>query len=138
MKYMMRNILILTCLMVTLLLAATPLRGQAMLINTFDLVADGSDILLQWELPAEPGIVEFRIFRKYNDELTLTHVATIPANGTLRYSYLDDGIFKTTSRVLHYELQVVTQTQVFTFVRSLSHNPTSIQRTWGSIKSMFR
>ena len=54
------------------------------------------------------------------------------------YTFLDDAIFKTESRVIYYELHVVTDNRVHKFSRSLSHNPTSVQRTWGSIKSMFR
>ncbi|GAB4418637.1 MAG: hypothetical protein OHK0039_30230 [Bacteroidia bacterium] len=123
-----------------LFLLGTGIRTQAqpVLLRYYNLVADGADILLEWEVQNESSISEYRLFRRFNDEPTLTHVATLAANGSPKYSYFDDDIFKTTGRVIHYELHIVTTSQVYTYSRSLSHNPTSVQRTWGSIKSMFR
>ena len=116
----------------------TATAQSQVLLNHFETTSEGADVLLSWEVQDESTVKEFRLFRRVNDEQTAAHVATIPLNGTRNYTHLDDDIFKTESRVIHYELQVVTQTQILRFTRSLSHNPTSIQRTWGSIKSMFR
>jgi len=113
-------------------------QSQVM-IDQFSISSEGADVLLSWNLPEETAIREFRVFRRINDEPTSAHVATIDATGALGYTYLDDDIFKTESRTLHYELQVVMNSgQIYRFNRSLSHNPTSVQRTWGSIKAMFR
>ncbi|MEO0471061.1 MAG: hypothetical protein AAF206_15645 [Bacteroidota bacterium] len=114
------------------------LSAQSVLMNNFEISSDGADILLNWELQAEDGITEFRLFRKFNDDPNFVFVSTINVNGTRKYTYLDDNIFKSVSRVIHYELQVVVGNKVEKFQTSISHNPTSIQRTWGSIKSMFR
>jgi hypothetical protein len=109
------------------------------LIDQFSISSEGADVLLSWNLPQEEEIREFRLFRSINEEATSAHVATVTATGALVYSYLDDDIFKTESRTLHYELQVIMASgQIHRFKRSLSHNPTSVQRTWGSIKAMFR
>lgn len=113
-------------------------QAQVPLMNYFNIIPNGADVLLEWELQAEENITEFRIFRRFNDEQTLTHVSTLTLNGTRKYSYLDDNIFKTEGRILHYELQVIADGKTYRFTRSLSHNPTSVQRTWGSIKAMFR
>lgn len=113
-------------------------QAQIPLMNYFNLTSDGADVLLEWEIQSEEGVSEYRLFRKYNDEATFTHVATLPVSGLRKYSYLDDNIFKAEHRVLQYELQVVVQGKVYSFGRTLTHNPTSIQRTWGSIKAMFR
>lgn len=112
--------------------------SQSILLNYYNLTADGADVLLEWEVQDLDGIVEFQVFRRLNNESSGAHVATLRVNGSKAYSYLDDNIFKTDSRVIHYELHIVTSSRTETYERSLSHNPTSIQRTWGSIKSMFR
>ena len=112
--------------------------AQSVLLNYYNLTADGADVLLEWEVQETAGIVEFQIFRRLNSEPSGAHLITIPASGGRAYSYLDDDIFKTEGRVIHYELHVVMAGRTETYERSLSHNPTSIQRTWGSIKSMFR
>ena len=114
------------------------LAKQVFLMNYFNINTDGSDILLEWEIQSENNVSEYRLFRKMNDEPDYTFVGTVTANGNLKYQFLDDGIFKTDSRTIHYELQVVVGNKTQSFHVSVSHNPTSIQRTWGSIKSMFR
>lgn len=119
--------------------ALPALMGQSqVLIDQYTLSSEGADVLVTWQLQSEENVKEYRIFRRINQEPTAAHLATIPANGSPTYTYLDDAIFKNESRVIQYELHVVTNTQVYRYTRSLSHNPTSVQRTWGSIKAMFR
>lgn len=127
-----------TLILMNLLLLTFLVQGQNVLLNYFSLASDGADILLEWELPDEAPVVEYRIFRRINEDTNQDHVVTISSDGSGKYQYLDDGIFKTTSRVLHYDLQIITAGKTYTFTSSVSHNPTSIQRTWGSIKSMFK
>lgn len=119
--------------------AYSGLSAQTVLLNYFQLSPTGSDVVLEWEIQSETGISEYRVFRKFNNEPILAHLATIPSNGLGRYQYLDDDIFKNQSEIIHYELQVILGNgQIHKFQATLSHNPTSVQRTWGSIKSMFR
>ncbi|MEM8892761.1 MAG: hypothetical protein AAGD28_32570 [Bacteroidota bacterium] len=113
-------------------------QAQTVLLNYFNLKVDGAQILLEWELQSEIGVKEFRVFRRFNDEPSLAHLVTMPVKGLMKYNYLDDDMFKTQGRVVHYELHIVTDKKTFKYFASQSHNPTSIQRTWGSIKSMFR
>jgi len=113
-------------------------QAQTILLNYFNLKVDGAQILLEWELQSEITVKEFRIFRRFNDEPSLAHLVTMPIKGIMKYNYLDDDMFKTQGRVVHYELHIVTDKKVHKYFASQSHNPTSIQRTWGSIKSMFR
>jgi hypothetical protein len=113
-------------------------QAQQVLLNFFNLNPNGADILLEWEVQDETDIAEYRLFRKFQEDPTFTFVGSLTPNGSKRYQYLDDDIFKSTSRVLVYELQVVKDNQVYRFTVNLSHNPSSIQRTWGSIKSMFK
>ena len=114
------------------------IQAQTVLLNYFNLKVDGAQILLEWELQSEIGVKEFRVFRRFNDEPSLAHLVTMPVKGLMKYNYLDDDMFKTQGRVVHYELHIVTDKKTFKYFASQSHNPTSIQRTWGSIKSMFR
>lgn len=124
--------------LLNILVLSSQTQAQNVLLNYFNLTSDGADILLEWELPEEMNVVEYRIFRRMNNDPNQDHIVTIQSDGSGRYQYLDDGIFKTVSRVIHYDLQIVASGKTYTFTSSLSHNPTSIQRTWGSIKSMFK
>ncbi|MDP5169753.1 MAG: hypothetical protein NWR72_05880 [Bacteroidia bacterium] len=113
--------------------------AQTILLNYFNISPDGSDVVLEWDIQSETNVKEYRIFRRLNNEPLQAHLATISPNGLGKYQYLDDDMFKTESEVIHYELQVVmVNNEVHQFQATLSHNPTSVQRTWGSIKSMFR
>ena len=125
-------------LLFSFLAGSQSLRAQTVLLNYFTVSSDGSDVVLEWEVQDENAVQEFRIFRRVNDEPTGAHVVTIKPNGLRSYQHLDDGIFKDSGRVITYELQIVTAQRTDTYQASLSHNPTSIQRTWGSIKAMFR
>ncbi|MEM7658555.1 MAG: hypothetical protein AAF399_20695 [Bacteroidota bacterium] len=108
------------------------------MVEDFRVTNNGADILLEWDMLSLAGVTEFQLFRRVNSEPTKSHVTTLSPNGQMKYSYLDDDIFKTEGLVVHYELHIKVNGKVEIITRSLSHNPTSIQRTWGSIKSMFR
>ena len=116
-----------------------PTQAQLFTMD-FRISPEGADVLLEWEPETEKDVVEYRLFRKFNNEPTLTHVSTVEASGKRVYKFLDDEIFKNSSRVINYELHVIIKDrpEPHKFHASLSHNPTSIQRTWGSIKAMFR
>lgn len=137
-EIMQARVLVLGVFFLLLWPLSTSAQSQV-IIEQFSISSEGADVLLVWNLPQEDAIREFRLFRRINDEPTSAHLATLDATGALQYTYLDDDIFKTESRTLHYELQVIMHPgQIHRFSRSLSHNPTSVQRTWGSIKAMFR
>lgn len=125
-------------LVLSLGLGFNAMGQDQVLVNQYTLTSEGADVLVSWQLQSEEGVKEYRLFRRINEEPTAAHVVTLPATGSPVYTFLDDAIFKTESRVIYYELHVVTQSRVHKFSRSLSHNPTSVQRTWGSIKAMFR
>ncbi len=114
-------------------------NAQTLILNYFTITSDGADILIEWEIKDETNLTEFQLYRKLNDEPTLTFVTNVLPNGSLKYQFLDDGIFKNNGRIIQYELHVFIGNQVHKFTSiPLAHTPTSIQRTWGSIKSMFR
>ena len=114
------------------------LLAQGFALDKFEVTPNGADVLLQWETQDEGGVSEYRIYRKFNDDASFEFVATVQTDGSGVYQYLDDDIFKNDARVIHYELHAVKGSRIYKFQINLAHNPTSVQRTWGSIKSMFR
>lgn len=115
-------------------------HAQEVIFNYFNINSDGADVLLEWEVQEETVIERFELYRKFNDEGTFIAISTITTNGTGAYQFLDDDIFKNLSRTIFYELHVIIQgkTEPVIVTNSLLHSPTSVQRTWGSIKAMFR
>lgn len=114
--------------------------AQQVPLNYFTIDANGADIVLEWEVQSEKFVEKFELYRKIDSDPTLTHVATLEPDGGLKYQFLDDNTFKTPPKVLSYELyiHIAEEEKVEKAFVSLTHNPTSIQRTWGSIKAMFR
>lgn len=117
--------------------------GQYVVAQTIDIVQfnlrpDAASILVQWEVSTEENVTEYQLYRRVGDETGLSLVHTMEASGLSLYEYFDNDIFKDERRVVFYELHVIQNGQVFKFYTALSHNPTAIQRTWGSIKKMFQ
>ena len=107
-------------------------------VQSFNLVSEATDVRLQWKVASEEGLSEFRIYRKIGDQGSFDAIATLSANGSLSYEYLDENVFKVEAKIVTYMLRVIKNGRDYDFYSSVTHSPTSVQRTWGSIKSMFR
>lgn len=134
----MRNATVLFLLTVALVLFGSATKAQNLTLNYFHASPDGSDVLVAWEVPSEAGISSFKIWRKVNDESSYALLDQITPNGSLSYTYQDYTVFKDEAKTISYKLQVFQNGAVFTYYTEITHNPTSVQRTWGSIKAMFR
>ena len=112
--------------------------AQTLTLSYFNASPDGSDILVSWEVPDEGGVTTFKIFRKIDGESSWKFLDHVAPTGSNSYNYLDYTLFKDDARNVTYKLQVYKSGVVYTYYTSIVHNPTSVQRTWGSIKAMFR
>jgi hypothetical protein len=115
-------------------------HAQDLCVQRFVANANGTDVLLNWELKSTgTGIIEFKILRKVNQEQNFTHISTVPAQaGKANYEFWDRTIFKETPKWIQYRLLIVGNGQQSPIDTYITVNPTSAQRTWGSIKSMFK
>lgn len=116
------------------------ISAQQMLIQRFTAAASGTDVLLNWEIKSGiSGITEFRIQRKVNQEPVFTQISTSTFNqGKHTYEFWDRTIFKETPKQIQYRLLIIKDGQTSYYDTFVTLNPTSAQRTWGSIKSMFK
>lgn len=142
MKYpgQIRNFLV--AVLVNYALAFCPsVSAQDASIQRFMANATGTDVLLQWECKSTGApVTEFRILRKVNQEQTFTQISTLSfQTGKANYEFWDRTIFKETPKWIQYRLVVVRNGNASGNVDTyITVNPTSAQRTWGSIKSMFK
>lgn len=118
--------------------AAKNVSAQGVVLTNFTVNSVGSDVRIAWNIQSETGVSEFRLYRKIGNETDSKYVGTIPANGSLSYIYTDDNVFKTESTTITYELRVIKNGTMYNFYSTFTHQTSSVQRTWGSIKSMFR
>jgi len=123
-----------------LLISGSRIYGQQMLIQRFTAAASGTDVVLNWETKSEiTGITEYRIQRKVNQEPVFTQIYTCShSQGKNSYEFWDRTIFKETPKQIQYRLLIIKDGQSSYYDTFVTLNPTSAQRTWGSIKSMFK
>ncbi len=121
-------------------LAAYALSGP---VTSFTGTFEGIDARLNWELSSETGLQRFELWRHSAADPTFQKLATIQPNGSARYTFLDQNLYKTdennnTIGAFTYKLVATTSSGDFNNVLQLSQTPSAVQRSWGSIKSMFR
>ena len=109
-------------------------------VEYFSAAYTNGTIRLDWKLSARQQ-ADFEIYRKRPDEGSYSKQADIPYNGTDVYTYVDDNLFKAQAGAqisFSYKLVVHQGGQVQNYLASVDNGPTAVQRSWGSIKLMFR
>jgi hypothetical protein len=134
----MKKVIFTGLFVLTAWLSCSGVWAQSLTLSYFNASPDGTDVLVSFEVPQETGITNFKLWRKIGNEGDFTFLTHIPPVGSFRYQYLDYTIFKDEVKNITYRLQVYQNGAVFTYYTNILHNPTSVQRTWGSIKAMFR
>jgi hypothetical protein len=100
--------------------------------------SEGQDIVLTWRSSDETGVTGYLIDRKAGINGPFIRVAEIPAHGSASdYSFRDKSVFRTTGTFYQYRVTIGGGTPVEYYV-SIDHSVSSVRRTWGSIKAMFR
>lgn len=107
----------------------------------------GSAVVLEWRSTQESNLLQYEIERAGDDQI-FRYVATVSAKGPNQtYSYRDDEAFNkrdgngnVAATYFTYRLKLVhaDQRTVYSTSAGVSHNVSSIKRTWGMIKEMFR
>jgi hypothetical protein len=117
------------------------LLGGVIRENSFAGHSDDSRIYLRWLSDDEAGVVRYELERKsgLNQQFFLiAEIATKGNNST--YEYTDESAFRTSESIFQYRIKVVLNngTPVYYGPITVSHHVSSVRRTWGSIKAMFR
>ena len=117
----------------------------------FTATYDGTNVRVQWEVSTETDVTGFELSRKASNETNYTAVATVVATGQRRYLYTDIDVYRvvpgtttttgtpTAAGGPHtYRLLVRGSNGDQAYLTVLSGTPSAVQRSWGTIKSMFR
>ena len=111
-------------------------------LQYFQAIPEGSEIRLDWEVNSENGINRFEVFRKLEGEPLFYRIATVTPNGLKRYSYEDADMFRNDQanpqKTIQYKLSILGSGGETAHYATVLFNPSAVQRSWGSIKSMFR
>ena len=120
-----------------LLLLTTSLQVQ---VNSFQAVYQGADIRLEWKVAEESEVISYEISRKKETDGAYSKLTDISQSAAGTYVWVDDNLYKDGEGIenISYRLAANTSAGPKFFYANIQHSPTAVQRSWGSIKSMFR
>jgi hypothetical protein len=109
-------------------------------LSSFQAVYQGSDIRLEWKVSEETDVINYEISRKKDSEPGYSRISEVAQTGSGNYFWVDDNLYKDGEGIenISYRLAANSSTGPKYFYANIQHSPTAIQRSWGSIKSMFR
>lgn len=110
-----------------------------LLIDYFKVRSLGDRILLEWKSSGETGLVQFDLERKKDNQTDFEVIKTFnpQGEGTV-YQFIDLGLYKSQGNTVTYRLKMVSRSGTTFLEGSGSYTTTSVRKTWGSIKAMFK
>ena len=133
-----------------LLVLLSAVLTYAATLTLFTAAYNGTVVRIEWEVNSEADVTGFELSRRAATETSYTVVNTTAANGQRRYLYLDANVYRTTgggttptpppvaSGPYTYRLTVRSPAGDQSYLTVLAGTPSAVQRSWGTIKSMFR
>ena len=128
---------------ITILFISTLLAGA--IVTRFDAESNDDSIIVTWETANEEGVNKFNLLRSYSvdGQFSVVHEQKAKGYGFV-YKFTDNSVYKNSSvnaSFYVYKLEIVltdgTKAEVAPI--SVHHDQvSSIKRTWGSIKALFR
>jgi len=105
--------------------------------------SDGDNITIEWKTGEEVNVKLFEIERSNGSTNNFILVGSMEPKGSNSfYVYVDKSAYKPTDVIYVYRIKIVDKdpnvAPSYSSTVSVSHNVSSVKRTWGSIKAMFR
>jgi len=97
------------------------------------------NVVLNWQTATETNLKHFVVERRSADG-NFFEIAIVEPRSDKNYQYVDQSAFKTLDAVYSYRLKIVDNDGSISYsgIQSVYHNVSSVKRTWGSIKALFR
>ncbi|MFA6542245.1 MAG: hypothetical protein WCT99_11635 [Bacteroidota bacterium] len=105
--------------------------------------SDGNNITVTWETVDETNVKEFIVERASSDSYEFSPIGTVTdlLGPNRTYKFIDQSAFKTTTSVFRYRITCVFKNgsrETSEVSDRTYHKVSSVKRTWGSLKAMFR
>lgn len=103
--------------------------------------SESEKVVLEWKTREEASLKEFIVERKstVGDYLTIGTIS--PKGSNSYYTFTDETAFKSSSSIYYYRIKIIDTDGSYAYsnILSIIHGGlSSVKRTWGSIKAMFR
>ncbi|MBM4170689.1 MAG: hypothetical protein FJ214_02315 [Ignavibacteria bacterium] len=124
--------------LIFLIITATLLYAGAELVS-FTARSQGGNVVLNWQTQSETNLKNFVVERKTING-GFIEVGTLDPRSDKNYQYVDQSAFKSSDVLYIYRLKIVDTdgTISYSWEVAVPHNVSSVKRTWGSIKALFR
>jgi len=100
---------------------------------------EGTNVKLEWVISEETGVQKYLVYRKQGSNQQYLFLTSVNPNGTKTYSFTDINLTTNSgAENITYKIIVDAQSQDYEFFTTVSYSSTAVQRTWGSIKAMFK
>lgn len=110
-------------------------------LRSFTVKSSGGNVVLNWDTNSETNLNYFVVLRKTVNG-GYVEIGTVYPKNDRTYEYVDQTAFKTAGQLYVYKIKIVDNdgTTSYSGEVSVMHNNgiSSVKRTWGSIKALFR
>ena len=124
----------------------------AVTLTLFTASYDGANVRVEWEVSSESDVTGFELARKGAADPVFQVVSSMVPTGQRRYQYLDPNVYRAgvgstvpgssngalSGGPFTYRLIVRSSGGDQSYSTVLAGTPSAVQRSWGTIKSMFR
>jgi hypothetical protein len=120
------------------LLSALTIYGGADLLK-FGARSSGGNVVVNWQTSTETNVKEYIVERKTVNGSYIP-IGSIETRTDKNYEFIDKSAFKSSDQLYIYRLKIVDTdgTSSYSWDVAVPHNVSSVKRTWGSIKALFR
>lgn len=106
----------------------------------FSARSENGNVVVSWQTVTESNLNHFVVERKTVNG-SFMELGNVSPRSDKNYEYVDQSAFKTSDQLYVYRLKIVDNSGAVSYsqeVRVTHSNISSVKRTWGSIKALFR
>lgn len=119
-----------------------PAQSASDLFTSLSIRGSGDAIVVQWTSIREEGVTSFEVQRRGTESPLFTRIGTVELKGNgSRYTYVDNSAFNkpTEQKQYSYRIKALTRSGgVYSQILVISHDVSSVRKSWGMIKELFR
>ncbi len=105
----------------------------------FSVRSQNGNVIVSWQTVTETNLNHFVVERKTINGSFIV-LGNVSPRSDKNYEYVDQSAFKTSDQLYVYRLKIVDNDGSVSYSeeKAVAHNVSSVKRTWGSIKALFR
>ncbi len=126
-------------IIISLILISSVISFAGAELSSFTARSSNGSIIVNWHTNTENNVKYYSVERQTVNG-TFIEIGTVDPRSDHNYEFVDHTAFKTSGVLYIYRIKIVDQDggTSNSWTVTVSHNVSSVKRTWGSIKALFR